>query len=150
MENKISKIAMWVLFGVTIIVAALFFLGGNVDDSAEYVEPVFTNALMMLMYVFIGIATLLVIVAACANIALDFKKDKKNAVKSIAGVGVLFLIMVISYLCSSGAAVNVLGLEEEVSVGTLKMVDMELFTIYTLLLVAFLLMIFGNFAKKLK
>lgn len=58
--------------------------------------------------------------------------------------------MVISYLCSSGAVVNVLGLEEEVSVGTLKMVDMELFTIYTLLVVAFLLMIFGNFAKKLK
>jgi len=150
MENKISKIAMWVLFGVTIIVAALYFLGGNIDDSAEYVEPVFTNALMILMYVFVGIATLLVLAAAIANIALDFKKDKKGAIKSIAGVGALVLVMLISYICSSGAPVSVLGLEEVPTVGTLKMVDMELYTIYVLLIVAFLFMIFGNFAKKLK
>jgi len=150
MESKISKIAMLVLFGVAIIIAAMFFFGGNVDDSAEYVEPVFTGALMGLMYAYVGIAAVLVIIAAILNIVLDYKRNPKSALKSIAGVGVLVLIMVVSYFVSSGAPVNVLGLEEEVTTSTLKMVDMQLYTMYVLLAIAAILVICGNFAKKLK
>ncbi len=150
MENKISKIAMLILFGVAIVIACLFFFGGNVDDSAEYVEPVFTGLLMGLMYAYVGIAALLVIIAAIYNIALDYQKNPKSALKSVIGVGALVLIMVLSYLCASGEAVNVLGLEEEVSKGTLKMVDMELYTMYALLIIAALGVVFGGFAKKIK
>ncbi|MCQ2336751.1 MAG: hypothetical protein MJ010_06200 [Paludibacteraceae bacterium] len=150
MENKISKISMWVLFGITIIVAALFYLGGYVDVNAEYPEPIFTEQLMWLMYAFVAIAALLVLVAAIANIAMDFRKNPKSAIKSICGVGALILVMIISYCVSSGDAVNVLGLEEEVSTDTLKMVDMQLYTIYVLLVVGIILMICSNFAKKLK
>ena len=150
MENKISKIAMYVLLGVTIIVACLFFFGGNVDDSAEYVEPVFTNSLLYLTYSFVCIAALLVIVAAFAGLAMDFKKDAKSALKSVGGVCALVLLFVISYFVSSGDPVNVLGLEEEVTTTTYKMVDAQLYTTYVLLIIAAILMICGNFAKKLK
>ena len=150
MENKISKIAMYVLFGVTIVVACLFFFGGNVDDSAEYVEPVFTNSLLYLTYAFVAIAALLVIVAAVVNLATDFKKDAKSAMKSVGGVCALVVLFVASYFISSGEPVAVLGIEEEVTTATYKMVDAQLYTTYVLLIIAVILMICGNFAKKLK
>ncbi len=150
MENKISKIAMYVLLGVTIVVACLFFFGGNVDDSAEYVEPVFTNSLLYLTYCFVGIAALLVIIAAVANLATDFRKDAKSALKSVGGVCALVVLFVVSYFVSSGEPVAVLGIEEEVTTATYKMVDAQLYTTYVLLIIAVILMICGNFAKKLK
>lgn len=150
MENKISKIAMYVLLGVTIVVACLFFFGGNVDDSAEYVEPIYTNTLLFLTYAFVGIAALLVVIAALVNLALDFKRDAKSALKSLAGVCALVILFVVSYFVSSGDPVNVLGLEEEITTSTYKMVDAQLYTTYVLLVIAVILMICGNFAKKIK
>ena len=44
----------------------------------------------------------------------------------------------------------VLGIEEEVTTATYKMVDAQLYTTYVLLIIAVILMICGNFAKKLK
>ena len=143
MENKISKIAMYVLLGVTIVVACLFFFGGNV-------EPVFTNSLLYLTYCFVGIAALLVIIAAVANLATDFRKDAKSALKSVGGVCALVVLFVVSYFVSSGEPVAVLGIEEEVTTATYKMVDAQLYTTYVLLIIAVILMICGNFAKKLK
>ena len=150
MENKISKIAMYVLLGVTIVVACLFFFGGNVDDSAEYVEPIYTNTLLFLTYAFVGIAALLVVIAALVNLALDFKRDAKSALKALAGVCALVILFVVSYFVSSGDPVNVLGLEEEITTSTYKMVDAQLYTTYVLLVIAVILMICGNFAKKIK
>lgn len=137
---------MWVLFGVTIIVAALFFLGGNVDDSAEYVEPVFTNALMYLMYIFV----LLGAVAAVACFIIHFITKPKEALTILVVLGSVFLLLGITYLFAGGAPVNVLGLEEEISKGTLKMVESELYTMYILLIIAFIAMIGGNFVKNIK
>lgn len=146
MENKISKIAMWVLFGVTIIVAGLFFLGGNVDDSAEYLEPVFTGELMYLMYIFVLLGT----VAAVACFIIHFITKPKEALTILVVLGSVFILLGITYIFASGAPVNVLGLEEVISKGTIKMVESELYTIYILLIIAFVAMIGGNFIKNLK
>lgn len=150
MESKVSKIAMIVLIAVAVIVAGLFYLGGNIDDSAEYVEPIFTGALMGLMYAYVAIAAVLVIIGAVINLILDFQKDSKKALKSIGGVGALILIMVISYFVSSGAPVKLLGDAEEVSTATLKMVDMQLYTIYALVVIACLMVVYGMIAKRIK
>jgi hypothetical protein len=40
----------------------LFYLGGYVDPNAEYVEPTYTNSLMLLMYAFFAIAAVIVVV----------------------------------------------------------------------------------------
>ncbi|MBO6035033.1 MAG: hypothetical protein J6P34_04170, partial [Paludibacteraceae bacterium] len=70
--------------------------------------------------------------------------------KSVGGVCALVVLFVVSYFVSSGEPVAVLGLEEEVTTATYKMVDAQLYTTYVLLIIAVILMICGNFAKKLK
>ena len=49
MLNKLSSIVLYVLCAITIVITLLFFLGGDVDPNADYVEPVYTNAMINLM-----------------------------------------------------------------------------------------------------
>ena len=62
MLNKLSSIVLYILFAATIVVSVLFYAGGSIDPSAEYVEPTYTNSLMLLMYAFFAIATIIVLI----------------------------------------------------------------------------------------
>ena len=64
MLNKLSSIVLYILFAATVVVSLLFYLGGNVDPNAEYVEPTYTNSLMLLMYAFFAIATVIGMIEA--------------------------------------------------------------------------------------
>lgn len=151
MQNKLSTITLYVLFVATVIVSALFFFGGNVDSSAEYVEPKFTQELIYLMYAFVAIAAIIVFGFQIWQLLLKLKSNPKQAVKSVAGVVILFILLLVLYLFSSGEPIKILGMEDfELSSTMWKLVDMQLYTMYILTLVGLLLVLVGGFAKKIK
>ena len=149
MLNKLSSIVLYILCAATIVVAGMFYLGGYVDPNAEYVEPVYTNSLMLLMYAFVAIAAVIVIVTQAIQFGQKAISAPKAALKSIAGMALLAVLLVVTYFVSDGKQVEVLGVEP-ISETWVRLVDMQLYSAYILVLVALVLMAVGGLFKKIK
>lgn len=147
---SLSQLTLYVLMAVTIVIACLFYFGGYVDPNAEYAEPVYTNALIILMYVLVAIGAVAAVVASVINFAIRIKTDAKQTMRGIIISAVLVLILVITYTVSSGETVAVLGDSIPLSETWLKLVDMQLYTMYILLGIAIVITLLGSFAKKIK
>ena len=150
MLNKLSSIVLYVLCAITIVITLLFFLGGDVDPNADYVEPVYTNAMINLMYACFFLTAILAAVSAIWQFVIKLGSNKGSAIKTIVSVGLTILVLVISYFVSSGQEITLLGTGEVVDEQTIRTVDMMIYTIYTMVGAAILLMIFGHLAKKIK
>ena len=149
MLNKLSSIVLYILFAATVVVSLLFYLGGYVDPNAEYVEPTYTNSLMLLMYAFFAIATIIVLITQTIEFGKKAISAPKTALKSILGIGLLAVILVVTYFVSDGKQVEVLGVEP-ISETWIRIVDMQLYSAYILVLVALVLMAVGGLFKKIK
>jgi hypothetical protein len=149
MLNKLSSIVLYILFAATIVVSVLFYAGGSIDPSAEYVEPTYTNSLMLLMYAFFAIATIIVLITQTIEFGKKAISAPKTALKSILGIGLLAVILVVTYFVSDGKQVEVLGVEP-ISETWIRIVDMQLYSAYILVLVALVLMAVGGLFKKIK
>jgi magnesium-transporting ATPase (P-type) len=149
MLNKLSSIVLYILFAATVVVSLLFYLGGYVDPNAEYVEPTYTNSLMLLMYAFFAIAAVIVVVTQAIQFGKKAISAPKAALKSIAGIALLVVLLVVTYFMSDGKQVEVLGVEP-ISETWVRLVDMQLYSAYILSGIALVLMAVGGFLKKIK
>ena len=149
MLNKLSSIVLYILFAATVVVSLLFYLGGYVDPNAEYVEPVYTNSLMLLMYAFVAIAAVIVLITQAIQFVKKAISEPKTAIKSILGIALLVLILVVTYFVSDGKQVEVLGVEP-ISETWIRLVDMQLYSAYILAGIALVLMAVGGVFKKIK
>lgn len=150
MLNNISKIALYVLIGITVVFTALFFWGGSVDEYAEYVEPTYTQSLMVLMYVFLAIAIVITIVSQLVSFIQNTKADKKTAYKPLISVGVMAVVVVLAWLLADGSSLQILGLDVQPTESEIKFVDMQIKAIYLLSASAVLFMFLSFFTKKVK
>ena len=149
MLNKLSSIVLYILFAATVVVSLLFYLGGYVDPNAEYLEPVYTNSLMLLMYAFVAIAAVIVLVTQTIQFVKKAISEPKTAIKSILGIALLVVILVVTYFVSDGKQVEVLGVEP-ISETWIRLVDMQLYSAYILAGIALVLMAIGGVFKKIK
>ncbi|MED9996143.1 MAG: hypothetical protein UFP03_05045 [Paludibacteraceae bacterium] len=150
MLNKLSSIVLYVLCAITIVITLLFFLGGDVDPNADYVEPVYTNAMINLMYACFFLTAILSVVSALWQFVIKLSSNKGSAIKTVVSFGLVIILLVVSYFISSGEQFTLLGSGEVVTEDTVRMVDMMIYTIYAQSFIAILLMIFGPLAKKIK
>ena len=149
MLNKLSSIVLYILFAATVVVSLLFYLGGYVDPNAEYVEPTYTNSLMLLMYAFFSFSAVIVVVTQAIQFGKKAISAPKAALKSIAGIALLVVLLVVTYFMSDGKQVEVLGVEP-ISETWVRLVDMQLYSAYILSGIALVLMAVGGFFKKIK
>lgn len=127
--QKISTIVLYVLAAISVILAILFFAGGNVLDAtgAPTDEPVFTALNLTWAYVlFIG-ATALTFLFSLYYI-ITHPKALKGALISLAAAAVL---VIIAYFLASDAPVGGRG-AEEITTSTLKWVGTGLYVTYIL------------------
>ncbi len=147
---QLSKITLYALLLVTVVVLCLFYCGGYIDPDAEYAEPVYTNALIVLMYVLLGIGILVALVSMVISITIKLKMDARQSLRGMIVTGFVAAVLIITYLAVAGDPVAVLGDSIPLSKTWLKLVDMQLYTMYILLGVAILVTILGTFSKKVK
>ncbi len=150
MLNNLSKITLYVLIGITVVVSVLFFWGGAVDEYAEYIEPNYTQAMMILMYVLFGIAILITLVSLLIAFLENFKVDKKNATKPLISIFALLALVGFAWLIADGSPMQILGLDVQPTENEIKFVDVQIKAIYLLSGVAVLSMFLSFFTKRLK
>jgi len=131
MSNNLSKILnilTYVMIGVTAVLVAMFFLGGEVPDQA-HTTPVYTDLFLN----WAGILFLVSIVLSLVFPLIQLFLDPKAAIKGLIGLACIAGLIVVSYSMADGALLNIPGYTgPDNNPGTLKYADTMLFTMYAL------------------
>jgi hypothetical protein len=152
LSYKISYYVLYVLFAVTLVVLGLFYFGGEAVQSsvAEMAEPKYTDALIYLNYGLFALVVLATLVAFIYQFATALKDNPVNALKSLSGVVILVVVLVVSWLLGSEEKLAITGYDGSDNVPFwLKLTDMFLYSTYFLLVVTLLAMIGSGIKKKI-
>ena len=133
LSYKVSYYVFYVCIALILVVLGMFFgVGYNETNAAGLVEPANTPALMYLMYGMFAVTVIATLIGAIAQFGGALKDNPKGAIKSLLGLILLVLLLVVTYNIGSSETV-VLGDGSEYSdVTMLKVSDMLLYSTYVL------------------
>ncbi len=140
MSNKldlITKITQGALFAITLVMAGLFFFGG--DDTPYEVggdamwNPLFTDALIYWVYILLALILTITLVLTLVNFVQSFRDNPKGGVKSLCVMVAFVAVFVISWFLGSGDKIDIVGYEGAHNVGFwAQFTDMCIYSIYIL------------------
>ena len=151
--QKVSGSVLYVILAITIIVAGLFFFGGEDPNPLvpDMSQPVYTDSLIYLMYVLFGITIVITLAAAVYQFVMNFIDSPKAAIKSLASIIVLVGLLIVTWAAGSEQALVMPGYDGAENVPFwLKLTDMFLYTIYIMMAVLILLILGFGISKKFK
>ena len=116
----------------------------------EMWQPANTDALLYLMYGLFAVAVIATIVAAIFQFGSALKDNPVSAIKSLIGLILLVLVMVVSWAMGSEETLRMPGYDGTENVPFwLKLTDMFLYSIYFLLGATVVAIILSSIWKKL-
>ena len=138
--SKIASIAYYIVIIISVVVFALFFCVGfsdmDMSISADKVSPRFTDLLMWLMYILVGVTAVATIaaLAMAKPSAIESNVSKGGRLVATIMTWIFAPILVVSYFL--GDATPVMKSRELFdSVFWLKTTDAFMYTIYILLVI---------------
>lgn len=146
---NLSKITSWVLYvlmGVSIVIAILFYVGGTSETDAP-MNP-YVNVTLYWGYILALVALAATFILSIVNFAKNAAHDPKKAVKSIVPILGLVLVVIISYVLGDGTQLympNYKGTDNTYE--WLKFADMLFYTMYFLFGVAIVSVIVSSVIK---
>ena len=157
--TKISRISRWTLYAltaVTLALLALFFFGGNVAPENQYMElvgidePNFTNGLLYWIYVLLAVTVFSVFAFSVFGFINNLRHNRKKAMNSLVMLAIFAILLVVAYSIGDGTPLNILGYEGPDNVPTrLKMTDMWIYSVYILMGLVILSMLFSPLIKRI-
>lgn len=135
LSYRMSYYALYVCFALILVVLGMFYFVGYNNPVGEYNEPAHTETLIYLMYAMFGICVAVTLVGAIAQFGVALKDNPMNAVKSLLGIVLLVVVLVVSYGMGSDATIMT-GDGPYTDTFWLKITDMLIYSIYFLFGVA--------------
>ncbi len=135
--SKILKILTWVLMGITVVFAGLFYLGDVVPgtEGTRLEEPVITQSFLVWAAILLFLTAGITVIFSIINFIVNPKGGKKTLISLVFGI----VIIVIAFLLADDTVLNMPYYDGKDNVpGMLKLADAVLFTSYMLIVVAFL------------
>lgn len=157
LSYRVSYYVLYAIFAAILIVLGVFYFGGDAKGDAvlagvdpEMWQPAQTNALLFLMYGLLGLTVVATVFAFLFQFGTALKDNPGKALKSLLGVILLVVVMIIAWSIGSGDPLTIPGYDGHDNVYFwLKVTDMFLYTFYFLLGATILSMIFSSIKKKL-
>ena len=157
LSYKVSYYVLYVMLAAILVVLGLFYFGGDAQGDAvlmsvdsEMWQPAQTNALIYLMYGLFGLAVVATVAAFLFQFGTALKDNPGGALKSLVGVIILVVVVVVAWAMGSDQPLNIPGYTGTDNVPFwLKITDMWLFSIYILLGATILAILFSSIKKKL-
>jgi hypothetical protein len=118
--SKLPKILLWVLFAVSLVVAALFLAGGTTPvtyNNAAFDEPKQTNILIVWAYILFAVALLSIIAVSLLKFVTTFISNPKKGLSTLLVIITFLAVFVISWLLSTGELLPITGYAGEDNVG---------------------------------
>ena len=135
LSYRMSYYALYVCFALILVVLGMFYFVGYNNPVGEYNEPAHTETLIYLMYAMFGICVAVTLVGAIAQFGAALKDNPMSAVKSLLGIVLLVVVLVVSYGMGSDATIMT-GDGLYTDTFWLKITDMLVCSIYFLFGVA--------------
>lgn len=135
LSYRMSYYALYACIALILVVLGMFYFVGYNNPVGEYNEPAYTETLIYLMYAMFGICVAVTLIGAIAQFGAALKENPKSAIKSLLGIVLLVIVLVVSYSVGSDAAVMT-GTGAYTDAFWLKISDMLIYSIYFLLGVA--------------
>ena len=153
--TKIRKISSWALIATCILsiaILALFYLGGYdapMGVDGEWKNPTYTGELLIWGYILLGLCASIMIFFGVAQFALKFKTNAKS---SLMGLGVILgfvVLLVIAYSIGDVTPLpNINADSQKFNIASwLKITDMWIYTMFTLIVLAIIAMVWGAVKK---
>ena len=157
LSYRFSYYVLYAIFAAILIVLGVFYFGGDAKGDAvlagvdpEMWQPAQANALLVLMYGLLGLTIVATVFAFVLQFGTALKDNPGKALKSLIGVILLVIVMIIAWSIGSGDPLTIPGYGGSDNVYFwLKVTDMFLYTFYFLLGATILAMIFSSIKKKL-
>ena len=135
LSYKMSYYALYVCISLILVVLGMFYFVGYNNPVGEYNEPAHTETLIYLMYAMFGICVAVTLIGAIAQFGAALRDNPKSAIKSLLGIVLLVVVLVVSYSMGSDATVMT-GTGPYTDAFWLKITDMLIYSIYFLFGVA--------------
>lgn len=142
---------LYSLLGITLVIAVLFYFGGEIDPSDERPEPIYTDALLYWIFTILSLCVIATVVLTIRKFFIRLKNSPRTAAKFILMPMALAIVMTIAWSLGNGTPLQILRYEGKENVYFwLKVTDMFLYTIYFLLGIGILSVLYYNIKKTLQ
>ena len=147
--TKLSSILLWVLMGLTVLFAIIFYVGGVVPgtEGTRYEEPKVTNSFIVFAYILLAVTVLTLIFFALRNYVMNPKGLKGVLI----ALGVVAVLVGLAALLADNTVLNLPHYKGSDNVPTTRFwTDIGLYVAYFLLAGAFLTIIYSVVSKYFK
>lgn len=147
--TKLSSILLWVLMGLTVLFAIIFYVGGVVPgtEGTRYEEPKVTNSFIVFAYILLTVTILVLLFFSVRNYILNPKGLKSMLI----ALGVVAVLIGLAALLADNTVLNLPHYKGTDNVpSTLFWTDIGLYVAYFLLAGAFLTIIYSVVSKYFK
>lgn len=142
--RKFSSTVLLIIAIITIIVAALFIFGGVIDPTVAKPEPRFTDLMFYTVYVVLAITLLAMIYFAIAGFAGKLKRNPRSAMMGLGAIVLLAILLIVTYAIGSTETLALSADSQKYNTDFyLKFSDMWLYSIYVLLGITILALLWG-------
>lgn len=152
----ISKYSLIGLLILGVVVAVVFFFGGNEAEGLEVAGdiltiPSFTGLFLGWNYFLFGLAILATLVFVVAGFAQQFKQDSKKALSTLCVLVTFVLLFVVCWFLGSGDKIEIIGYDGTDNQGFwANLADMMMFACYALVCGTVGALVWGVCYTKLK
>lgn len=147
---KMSYYVFYVCVALILVVLGMFYGVGYTNPVGEYNEPAHTETLIYLMYGMFAVAVIITLLGGLAKFAGSLKENPASAIKSLIGLILLIVLLIVTYNIGSDAPVLMADGNTYSDATMLKVSDMLIYSTYVLFCIAALgtlLNLFGVFKK---
>ena len=144
--SRYLNIVLYLLIGLTVVFAGLFYFGGEVEDAAM-TTPVYTETILNWGKILLIGAAAITIIFEVVNLILH----PHTAMRTLISIAILAVIAVISYSMGDGTPLQLVGYKGSDNVPSmLIMGDTFLYSMYILLGGALLAILFTEVSRIFK
>lgn len=150
---NISKYILRVLMIASAVLLVCFYLftgDDTIDVAGDALSvPTLTDPMLYWAYALVAGVAVCTIWSVIKQYILKFKTDKTSAIKSLATVGALVLILLVTFALGSGEKMDIIGYEGTDNEGFwAQFTDMCLYTMYVLIALAVLAIVGSSIYNK--
>ena len=132
LSYKVSYYVFYVCIALVLVVLGMFYFVGYTNPVGEYNEPQNTEALIYLMYAMFGVTVVITLIGAIAQFAGALKDNPKAAIKSLIGLILLIVLLIVTFNIGSSETVVLGDGTEFTDTFLLKLSDMLIYSTYVL------------------
>ena len=150
---RIGEIFFIALMAISVLLTVVFYLNtGKINSEAPLNAQISQiGSILDLLTYWAYILTFLSVIFAVGFPIIQMIGNPKSGIKAAASVGILAVVMFIFYQLGDGTIMNIAGYNGSDNVPkTLKLVDMVMFSMYAMVVVSVIALLYAEISKLFK